>query len=113
MTDTELVNRTALNAANAIAWPGDDDAEVSIADEDDLKKILEAAAPHVSAQGQRAALTDLQNRTVRAINSVSALTLDHEVGSPDRARLSGKADGMRVVLSYVEEALRILADAEL
>lgn len=45
--DIELVTRAALDAANAVAWPGDNDAAPSIADEDDLRKVLEAAAPHI------------------------------------------------------------------
>lgn len=45
-----LVSQQALDAANAIAWPDYDNEQVSIEDEDDLRKVLEAAAPHIIAQ---------------------------------------------------------------
>ena len=100
------ITREALDAANAIVWPGDDDAAPSIADEDDLKVALEAAAPHIVSP----ALADLRERmakTDRELKDMAASTDDSTGPGLNRAlRLRAKADGVRLALSYLDEMAR-------
>lgn len=71
--------------------------------------IVEAAAPVISAQARREALTELAERLRGAERDL----LNHDPGQRDKRLAEGtrlalriKADGIRLALGYIEEALR-------
>lgn len=71
--------------------------------------IVEAAAPVISAQARREALTELAERLRGAERDL----LNHDPGQRDKRLAEGtrlalriKADGVRLALGYIEEALR-------
>jgi hypothetical protein len=98
------ITRAALDAANAIVWPGDDDAAPSITDEDDLLKALEAAAPHIASS----ALAGLRERLVGADQSLrgSVREAPSSMRADEMTRLNGKAEGVRLAMSYLDEMTR-------
>ena len=51
-------------------------------------------------------LQDLIERMDDAASVLTELAQANDVGTPERARLSGKADGVRLAASYVAEELR-------
>lgn len=52
---------------------------------------------------------DLRDRLLAAASVLTDFAQQEEVGSADRARLRGKAEGVRLALSYVEDAMRTSA----
>lgn len=55
--------------------------------------------------GRRDVLVELQGRIKRAVGVLTVDSNFHE-DEHEKIRLAGKADGMKVALSYVEEMLR-------
>lgn len=51
-------------------------------------------------------VNDLRERLLAADSVLTDFAQQEEVGSADRARLRGKAEGVRLALSYVEDAMR-------
>lgn len=51
-------------------------------------------------------LTDLRDRLLAAADQLDSLASQEDVGSPERARLRGKREGVLLAESYVHEVLR-------
>ncbi len=102
---TDLVNRVALTAANAIAWPYQDDPKSNIDDEDDLQRVLEAAAPHIIGP----VLAALHERMVK-LNTELVAGGDNDA-FPDswRLHLRSVAKGVRDCIGCVDETIRGLS----
>ncbi len=56
--------------------------------------------------GEIDALQDVQKRLLRAADHLDSLASQKDVGSPERARLRVKREGVLLAESYVAESLR-------
>jgi hypothetical protein len=70
------------------------------------ENLLEDLAPAIAARAQAELVADLTERLKRA----DELLWKHskETDGPNRTRLEGKANGVRLALSYVEEITRAI-----
>lgn len=75
----------------------------------EAREVLSAVAPVIAAQARREALTELAERLRGAERDL----LNHDPGQRDKRLAEGtrlalriKADGIRLALGYIEEALR-------
>ena len=57
------------------------------------------------ALATQAALTRLPGKAM----TLSKMALEHDVGSSERLRLSGKAAGVNLAISFIDEALRAVS----
>lgn len=71
----------------------------------DVRKDLEAALPHLRA----AILADLRERCEKADHELKQMAVERKERGIDReaARISGKAEGVRLALSYVVDEERM------
>jgi hypothetical protein len=109
----ELHQPTALHRAGersrwgctcqaAYAFQSRDEQAAHIAAESD-RAVLDAVAPAIAAR----ALREAAERMDRANERILAVRETHWEGS-EQARLTGKAEGVRLAKSFVDEAVRLL-----
>jgi hypothetical protein len=61
----------------------------------------------LTAAALRAAVENTRARCLKADAHLKADAAQYDTGSPEKARRSGKADGVRLALSYLDEEVRV------
>lgn len=111
--ETDEANEAAVQAARDAYRPayeqGLDSGIASCADWFGWHAAIKAAKPEI----QRQALRDLQDRLDNADEALTNLERATPGGAFKRkVRLAGKIEGVRLALSYIQEALRMAPPAE-